>query len=125
MDSSSCDIYQVSSLLHSRSLSRSKSGGCNNTAFLLLLGSTSAGRAGYGTDLAECVSIAGDFLRPQGAFPQAFTPFGLGSSPGAWGAPSKGNANGAVGILGKCRARVGYGPVTRIHQKKPCATLAR
>ncbi len=31
-------------------------------------------------------------------------------SPGAWGAPNQGNADGAVGIFGKCRARVGYGP---------------
>ena len=64
-----------------------------------------------GTDLAECASAAGDFLLPQGAFPQAFTPFGgLGLSPGAWGAPNKRNADGAVGIFGKCRAHVGYGP---------------
>ena len=37
-------------------------------------------------DVAECVSIPGDFVRPQGAFPLAFTSFGgLGSSPGAVG----------------------------------------
>ena len=39
-----------------------------------------------------------------GPSPKAFTPSGrLGSSPGAWGAPNKGNADGAVGILGKPR----------------------
>ena len=43
--------------------------------------------------------------------PRLLLPSGrLGSSPGAWGAPNKGNADGAVGIFGKCRARVGYGP---------------
>ena len=31
---------------------------------------------------------------------QAFTPFGRGSSPGAWDTYNKGNANGAVGIFG-------------------------
>ena len=35
---------------------------------------------------------------------------GLGLSPGAWGAPNKGNADGAQGIFGNCRMRVGYGP---------------
>ena len=34
---------------------------------------------------------------------------GLGSSPGAWGAPKKRNADGTVGIFVKCRTRVGYG----------------
>ena len=48
----------------------------------------------------------------RGPSPQAFTPFrgGLGSLPGAWGAPNKGNAEGAEGIFDKLRARVGYGP---------------
>ena len=36
----------------------------------------------------------------RGRSTQAFTHFGgLGSSPGAWGAPNKGNADGAVGIF--------------------------
>ena len=69
--SSSCDIYQLSSLLCCRSLSRNKSGGCNNTAPLQLLGRTSAGRAGCGTDLPKCVSAGGDFLRPHGVLPGA------------------------------------------------------
>ena len=39
---------------------------------LQVSGSTSAGRVICGTDLAECVSVPGDFLRPQGAFPPGF-----------------------------------------------------
>ena len=35
-------------------------------------GSTSTGRVICGTDLAKCVSVPGDFLRPQGAFPSGF-----------------------------------------------------
>ena len=50
---------------------------------------------------------------------------GLNSSPGAWGAPNKGNADGAVGIFGKHRTRVGYGPATGPTLKRPCAILAR
>ena len=41
-----------------------------------MLGSTLAGRVVWGTELAECVSVPGDFLRPQGPSPQDFTPFG-------------------------------------------------
>ena len=94
---------------------------------LQVSGSASAGRVICGTDLAGCVSVPGDFLRPQGAFPQAFTPFrgGLGSLPGAWGAPNKGNAEGAEGIFGKLRARVGYGPAPVPPKKRPCAIHAR
>ena len=93
---------------------------------LQVSGSTSAGRVICGTDLAECVSVPGDFLRPQGAFPQAFTPFrgGLGSLPGAWGASNKGNADGAEGIFGKLRVRVGYGPAPGPTQKRSCAIHA-
>ena len=68
----------------------------SRSAPLQLPGSTSAGRV-----ICECISVPEDFLWPQGTFPQAFIPFrGLDSSPGAWGAPNKGNANGAVGIFG-------------------------
>ena len=42
------------------------------SAPLQLPGSTSAGRVICGSDLAECVSVPGDFLRPQGAFPPGF-----------------------------------------------------
>ena len=82
---------------------------------LQVSGSTSAGRVVCGTDLAGCVSVPGDFLRPQ-----AFIPFlgGLDSLPGAWGAPNKGNADGAEGIFGKLRARVGYGPAPGPTPKK-------
>ena len=43
-------------------------------SFLLiqLSGRISVGRAGCGTDLARCVSVAGFFLRPQGAFPPGY-----------------------------------------------------
>ena len=37
-----------------------------------MLGSTWAGRAGSGADLAGCASVPGDFLPPQGAFPPGF-----------------------------------------------------
>ena len=63
--------------------------------------SASAGRVICDTDMAECVSVPEDFLRPQEAFPACFYPLrGGGSSPGAWGDPNKGNADGAVGIFG-------------------------
>ena len=37
-------------------------------------GVASAGRVICGTDLAKCVSVPGDFLRPQGAFPPRLLP---------------------------------------------------
>ena len=46
-----------------------------------LSGRISVGRAGCGADLAGCVSVAGFFLRPQGAFPPGYYPLrgvGLG-----------------------------------------------
>ena len=49
-----------------------------NTTPLQLSGSTSAGRVIWVTDLSECVWVPGDFLRPQGTFPQALTSFGGG-----------------------------------------------
>ena len=45
---------------------------------LQVSGSASAGRVICGTDLAECVSVPGDFLRPQGAFPPGFYPLSRG-----------------------------------------------
>ena len=55
----------------------------------------------------------------RGPSPRLLLPSGrLGSSPGAWGATNKGNADGAVGIFEKCRARVGYGPVPGPTKKK-------
>ena len=60
-------------------LSRSVGRGTNTAAsyrssFLLiqLSGRISAGRAGCGSDLAGCVSVAGFFLRPQGTFPLGY-----------------------------------------------------
>ena len=78
---------------------------------LQVSGSASAGRVICGTDLAKCVSVPGDFLRPQRALSQAFTSFGrVGFIAWRLRRPNKGNADGAVGIFGKCRAREGYGP---------------
>ena len=56
---------------------------------------------------------------------QAFTPFGGGSSPGAWGSPNKGNVDGAVDIFGN--AGCVWAPALRPDppKKRPCATLAR
>ena len=39
-----------------------------------MLGSTSTGRVVWGTDLAECVSVPGDFLRPLGTFLPGYYP---------------------------------------------------
>ena len=74
--------------------------------------------------MVECVLVPGDFLRPQGAFPQGFYPF-QGGSPGVWGAPNKVNADGAIGIFGNA-GRVWAPPLYPDPPKKrPCATLAR
>ena len=69
-----------------------------------------------------------NFLRPQGAFPPGFYPL----SRGGWvhcPAPevplTRGIADGAEGIFGKLRARVGYGPAPGPTQKRPCAIHAR
>ena len=51
---------------------------------LQLPGSASADRVICGTDLAECVSVPGDFLRPQGAFPPGFYPLSRGVGFIAW-----------------------------------------
>ena len=70
--------------------------------------------------------MPGEFLRPPGAFPPGFSPFGkVGLITRRLGAPNKGNADGVVGIFGKCVARVGYGPAHGPTEKRPCATLAR
>ena len=56
----------------------------------------------------------------RGPFPQAFTPFrgGLGSSPGAWGAYNKGNADGAEGIFGQTPGACGLRLCARSYPKK-------
>ena len=113
-------------------LSRSVGRGTNTTAsyrssFLLiqLLGRISVGRAGCGTDLAGCVSGSWIFPTASGGLPPRLLPLLGGWSHGAWGAPNKGNTDGAVGIFGKCWARVGYSPELGPTKKRPCATLSR
>ena len=51
---------------------------------------------------AGCSSTLEISLRPQGAIPPCFYPLreGIGLLPGAWGAPKKGNTDGAEGIFG-------------------------
>ena len=78
------------------------SGSCINTALLQLLSRISAGRAGcrHGSGRV-CLGSWIISFGFRGPSPQALLPLGrLGSS----------NADGAVGIFGKCRARAGYGP---------------
>ena len=67
---------------------------------LQVLGSASTGRIICGTDLAVCVSVPRDFLRPHGAFPPGF--YSLRGGVIAWRLrrPNKGNTDGAVGIFG-------------------------
>ena len=48
------------------------------SAPIQLPGSTSVGRVICDTDLAECDSVPGDFLRPQGALPRGFYPLRSG-----------------------------------------------
>ena len=96
-------------------------GSCINTALLQLLSRISVGRAGcwHGSGRV-CLGSWIISFGLRGPSSQAFTPFrgGLGSLPGAWGAPNKGNAEGAFGIFGKLRARVGYRPAPGPTQKK-------
>ena len=90
-------------------------------------GSTSAGRVICGTDLAECISVPGDFLRPRGPFPQAYNPFGGGwvHRPAPEAPLIRENADRAVGIFWIA----GRVSVTTLRpeppKKMPCATLAR
>ena len=97
---------------------------CCNTALLQWLGRTSAGSAGCGTDLAVCVSAAGDFLRPQGAVPPDFYlldrwVYGLDPEvPLIRGIPTEPKV--FLAMLSACGLR----PCGRTHQKRPCATLA-
>ena len=62
----------------------------------------------------------------RGPSPQAFTSFGrVGFIARRLRRPKKGNADGAEGIFGNCRMRVGYGPAPGPTVKRPCAILAR
>ena len=65
------------------------------SAPLQVLGSTSAGRVICGMDLAECVSVPGNFLHASGGLPPRLLPPWEGVI-----APNKGNADRAVGIFG-------------------------
>ena len=92
-----------------------------------MLGSSLAGRA-VGAQIwpsvSRCLGVFSFGLR--GPSPQTFTPFGkVGFIARRLRPPNKGNADGAVGIFGKCRAHVGYGPAPRPTEKRPCVTLAR
>ena len=59
--------------IHARKVGRaSNTADHSRSEPLQVSGSTSAGRVICGTDLAGCVSVPGDFLRPQGAFPPGF-----------------------------------------------------
>ena len=88
---------------------------------LQVSGSSSAGRVICGTDLAECVSVPGDFLRPQGAFPLGFYLLRVGwvncPAPEAWGEYRRGRRH-----FRKSRARMGYGPALGPTKKALCHT---
>ena len=59
--------------IHARKVGRaSNTADQSRSEPLQVSGSASAGRVICGTDLAKCVSVPGDFLRPQGAFPPGF-----------------------------------------------------
>ncbi len=62
----------------------------------------------------------------RGPSPQAFPSFGrVGFIARHLRRPQKGNTDGAEGIFGNCRMRVGYGPAPGPTIKRPCAILAR
>ena len=87
------------------------------------------GRPCYrGADPAGCGLVTAIiFLRPQGAFPPGFYPLsrGVGLIARAWGAPNKGNADGAKGIFGNS-GRVWAMALCPVPPKKrPCAILSR
>ena len=95
------------------------------TGPLQVLGSTLAGRV-VGTRFGKSVLGSWGFPTASGAFPQAITPFGeVGLITRRLRYPNKGNADGALDIFGKYRARVGYGPAPRPTEKRPSAILAR
>ena len=74
-----------------------------------------------------CLGAWGVFPTASGGLPpRLLLPSGrFGLSPGAWGAPNKGNADGAVGIFWNSR-RVWATDLRPVPPKKrPCAILAR
>ena len=68
--------------------------------------------------------VSADYFQPRSKSFWWQIDFGLDFSR-CWVAPNKWNADGAVGIFGKCQARVGYGPAPGTTEKRTCATLAR
>ena len=72
-----------------------------------VLGLLSVGRLTSGRFCRACLGT-GDFLRPQGATPQAYTPFGGGYCL----APQKGECRRGRRYFWPCRTRVGFGPAT-------------
>ena len=95
----------------------------SRSAPLKVSGSTSTGRVICGTDLAECVSVPGDFLQPQGAF---YSLRGVGFIARRLRAPLiRGMPDGATGIFGNAGRM--WAPAMRpgTTKKRPCATLAR
>ena len=73
-----------------------------------VLGLHSVGRLTSGRFCRVCLGT-GDFLQPQGAIPQAYTPFGGG---GYCLAPQKGECRRGRSYFWPCRTRVGFGPAT-------------
>ena len=74
-----------------------------------------------------CLGAWGVFPTASGGLPpRLLLPSGrFGLSPGAWGAPNKGNADGAVGIFGNS-GRVWATALRPVPPKnRPCAILAR
>ena len=81
-----------------------------------VVGLHSVGRLTSGRFCRVCLGT-GDFLRPQGAIPQAFTPFGGGGYCLAPEAPQKGECRRGRRYFGPCRTRVGFGPATGLDLK--------
>ena len=83
---------------------------------LQVSGSSSAGRVICGTDLAECVSLPGDFFRPQGAFPPGFYLLREGwvNRPAPEATLIRGMSTGPLAFLDACGLR----PCARTHHKK-------
>ena len=75
-----------------------------------VVGLHSVGRLTSGRFCRVCLGT-GDFLRPQGATPQAFTPFG-GVYCLAPEAPQKRECRRGRRYFWPCRTRVGFGPAT-------------
>ena len=73
-----------------------------------VVGLHSVGRLTSGRFCRVCIGT-GDFLRPQGGIPQAFTHFGGSLLPSA----QKGECRRGRRYFWPCRTRLGFGPATR------------